>query len=255
MGWKIVVESPNLYTEESSGRFEGDIDIFPDDGLMRREDFLPVTFVYRTQIFQNLTLFFQSCKSRADYIGSQILANQEFIKDGYLPLSYHLTIARRSSSIAFDWKEQCFMCGEKCDTIRDKGCLTKYYDINLKTDQINSNISQTFRYRSAAFQLKEEFYHEPKEEDFGDNVETYRSFYFKIILQDVWPELTIVYQNGKSDLVCSKYVTVGEALRDYKELEQSLHDASDEDIEIDVGTDESIVHKAFDVLKTNLAKY
>ncbi|WAR02367.1 LOW QUALITY PROTEIN: hypothetical protein MAR_008925, partial [Mya arenaria] len=233
---------------------------------------------------------------------------------------------RRSSSNAFEWKSQCFICGEKCDTIRDpsnnlrpgrswsmvetsidsshnstyskvlkaaeikndtslinrlrsvsngdlvalearylrkKGCLTKYYDTNLKTDQINSNVAQKFRYRSAAFQLKEELYHEPKEcfrfieiarEDFGDNVETYRSFYFKILLQDVWPELTVVYQNGKSDLVCSKDVTVGEALRDYKELEQSFYDASDEDIEIDLASDESIVHKAVGVLRRRILR-
>ncbi|WAR13567.1 hypothetical protein MAR_027747 [Mya arenaria] len=171
----------------------------------------------RNPNLSKLDTLFQSCKARADYIGSQILANQEFIKDGSLPLRYHrncratyqslyhqsFSSTRRSASNAFDWKSQCFICGEKCDTIRDpsnkrpgrswsmvetsidsshnstyskvlkaaeikndtslinrlrsvsngdlvalearyhrkKGCLTKYYDTNLKTDQINSNVA------------------------------------------------------------------------------------------------------------------
>ncbi|WAR13284.1 LOW QUALITY PROTEIN: hypothetical protein MAR_027464, partial [Mya arenaria] len=76
-------------------------------------------------------------------------------------------------------------------------------------------------------------------EDFGDNKHT------EVLLQDVWPELTFVYQNGKSDLVCSKFVTVGEALRDYKELEQSFHDET---------SDESIVHKAVGVLRRRILR-
>ena len=101
----------------------------------------------------------------------------------------------------------------------------------------NANVKKV-RYRSAAFQLKEyeecimthkkvvqlelkKRFIEIAREDFCDDVEFYRSCHFKILLQGVWPELTFVYQNGKSDLVCSKEVTVGEALRYYKELEQS----------------------------------
>ena len=101
----------------------------------------------------------------------------------------------------------------------------------------NANVKK-FRYRSAAFQLKEyeecimthkkvvqlelkKRFIEIAREDFCDDVDFYRSCYLKILLQGVWPEMTFVYQNGKSDLVCSKEVTVGEALRDYKKLEQS----------------------------------
>ncbi|WAR09163.1 hypothetical protein MAR_019121, partial [Mya arenaria] len=262
-----------------------------------------------------LDTLFQSCKARADYIGSQILANQESIKDGSLPLRYHrncratyqslyhqsfssslkktdpeinnnenVTIARRSSSKHLTGSHNVSSVVKSLELLH-MGILwlwrlaiterkaVKYYDTNLKTDQNNCNVAQKFRYRSAAFQLKEEYadsimnqknvykltdlrkrFIEIAREDFGDYVETYRSFYFKILMQDVWPELTFVYQNGKSDLVCSKDVTVGEALRDNKELEQSFHDASDEDIEIDLASDESIVHKAVGVLRKRILR-
>ncbi|WAQ98254.1 hypothetical protein MAR_022627 [Mya arenaria] len=185
------------------------------------------------------------------------------------------TIARRSSSIVFDRTSQCFIRGEKCDTIWDPNSqrpgrswsmvetsIDSSHNI-LKAAEIKNDTSLKSRLRRVsngscgslgslslkerlssqiigALKLKEEYADYimtqkkvykltelRKREDFGDSVETYRSFYFKILLQIVWPELTFVYQNGKSDLVCSKDVTVGAALRDNKELEQSVHDASD----------------------------
>ena len=36
-----------------------------------------------------LDTLFQSCKARADYIGRHVLANEELITDGSLPLHYH----------------------------------------------------------------------------------------------------------------------------------------------------------------------
>ncbi|WAR03699.1 hypothetical protein MAR_010257, partial [Mya arenaria] len=240
-----------------------------DDGLMRRGHIFPPN-----PNLSKLYTLSQSCKARADYIGSQILANKELIKDGSFHLPYHrncratyqspyhqsfssslkkteinnnenVTITRRSSSIAFDWKSQCFICGEKCDTIRDPSfqrpnsscsmvetsidAILKAAEIKndtslilwlwrlaiterkavLPNNQINSNNAQKFRFRSAAFKLKE---------GYADSIMTQK----------------------KLDLVCSKDVTVGEALRDYKD---------DEDIEIDLATDESIVHKAVCVLR------
>ena len=106
-------------------------------------NFQPVAHVYRNQIWQNLKLF-QSYKARVDYIGRQVLANKELITDGSFPLRYHrncratyqslyhqsfasslkrtdfdmnnnesVTIIRRSSLVAFNWKSQCFICGER----------------------------------------------------------------------------------------------------------------------------------------------
>jgi len=154
---------------------------------------------------------------------------------------------------------------------RKKGCLTKYYVSNFNTKQTNDPIPEKFIYRSAAVQLKAE-YEEPimtqkkvyqlselrkrfieiAKERHGDNVESYKSSYFKKLLQHVWPELECVYQKGKSDLICSNQVTVGDALRDYKELEQSCYDADEEEIEVDIETDESIVHKAVGILRRRI---
>ena len=104
-------------------------------------------------------------------------------------------------------------------------CFSRFFVVSLATQLFHSLLCSFSCYLVVAvvsllFELKKIFI-EIAREDFCDDVEFYRSCHFKILLQGVWPELTFVYQNGKSDLVCSKEVTVGEALRYYKELEQS----------------------------------
>ncbi|XP_060579919.1 uncharacterized protein LOC132736737 [Ruditapes philippinarum] len=98
-----------------------------------------------------LDILFQSCIRRNDYIGNQILYNEKEIREGSVPLRYHRNCrasyqsschqkflsksnadskmdtqtersarsSTRSTSIEFDWKSHCFICGEKCSSIRD----------------------------------------------------------------------------------------------------------------------------------------
>jgi hypothetical protein len=154
---------------------------------------------------------------------------------------------------------------------RKKGCLTKFYG-NKTNKTVNEETPDKFKYMAAALKLKEEFeyslmtqmkvhklselrnrFNTIAKEEFKEDVSAYKTNYFKRLLKEAWPELICVHQNGKSDLVCSSQISFDTAVRRYDELEQSFQEETDlEEMELELDSDESIVHKAVGILKSRI---
>ena len=96
-----------------------------------------------------LERLYEACRIRNDNVGKYILANAGRFEDGSIPLRFHRNCkasyqskyhqsysqknfseggtseisksvpATRSSVDTFDWKTNCFICGEKCDPKQD----------------------------------------------------------------------------------------------------------------------------------------
>ena len=90
-----------------------------------------------------------------------------------------------------------------------------------------------------------------------DNVESYTSQKLKRQLSKEWPEISFIAQAGASDFVCSKDISVGDALHKANELTKLLEASAD----MDTGdfeqapvqmTDESIVHQAVGILRKRI---
>ncbi|WAR16171.1 hypothetical protein MAR_030765 [Mya arenaria] len=79
------------------------------------------------------------------------------------------------------------------------------------------------------------------------------------LLGAIWPEIAFVHQHGKSDLVCSSNKTIGEAIREAKQIEQIIqHDnecSYENTTESEPETDETIVHKAIGILRRRVMDY
>ena len=191
----------------------------------------------------------------------------------------------KCSMSSFEWKEKCFICGERCspkhrgtwsmvesaiddksknmytkllevaelredeemllrlrgvphgDLVaiearyhRKKGCYTRYVSYrNISASVNQSKIDNAYlkairnlveEYRPAIIENKEVYLLTTLKERFlqlaiengVDNPDSYKSFNLKRQLMQECPHLSFISQPGRSDLVCSNDISVGEAL-------------------------------------------
>ena len=160
---------------------------------------------------------------------------------------------------------------------RKKGCLAKYLvSENRRLREMQTDASGIAT--SAISLLKEEFeqsivnerkvfkmttlksrFLEIANEISKENLPSYKSSTFKRQLKRNWPSVDIIPQSGRfSDLVYSRDMSVAEALRKANELERKLTVAASTEennksnVDLNVETDEQIVHKAVNVIRRKL---
>ena len=160
---------------------------------------------------------------------------------------------------------------------RKKGCLAKYLvSENRRLREMQTDASGIAT--SAISLLKEEFeqsivnerkvfkmttlksrFLEIANDISKENLPSYKSSTFKQQLKRNWPSVDIIPQSGRfSDLVYSRDMSVAEALRKANELEWKLTIAASTEennksnVDLDVETDEQIVHKAVNVIRRKL---
>ena len=164
---------------------------------------------------------------------------------------------------------------------RKKACVAKYTDTR-KHSPLTKDTKTSNAYIDAAGQVKEEFQAAVMSEkcvfqlttlktkfcglasELGiENPDSYTTFNFKRLLKNIWPELSFIPQPGRSDLVCSSAITVGEALSTAKELGRAVKEfEEDEDAASEQSglwsstyeSDESLIHKTIGVLRQRILK-
>lgn len=160
---------------------------------------------------------------------------------------------------------------------RKKGCLATYINPNsiaaIKRQQdgcesLYNNAICTLieEYKSLIIEQRQVFLLSSIKERFhsilidsGDGPPAYSSQTLKQRLQRDCPHFAFIPQRGKSDLVCSANVSVGEVMQKAQVFSQVLKDipscTDDESgslLDEDLDTDEGIVHKAVSILRKNL---
>lgn len=107
--------------------------------------------------------------------------------------------------------------------------------------------------------LKERYFEIAREKEITVNSEI-SSFYFKRLLNQIWPELRFFSRSGLTDIVCSNDVTVDEALRRTVTLGKTLHEMNEDFTEQLLETspesneDLSVLHQAAVILITRVLK-
>lgn len=158
-----------------------------------------------------------------------------------------------------------------------KNCLSHYIS-QRNVSSTKKDAQRKSVYCQAISKTKDEFYHQIMEDrdvflltsmrarfaeivqeiEPGDPV-LYKSCNFKTQLQKEWPELCFIAQPGKSDLVCSQDISVGEALQKANQLAQVLKQVPEQTYESGSSdtpsvTDDSIVHLAVGILRRRMTQ-
>lgn len=260
------------------------------------------------------------CNTRSDEISQKIVSNEAAIRSGELKLFYHKTcrtkflyqIKKNEDTLVlqemtafsakftrsqqtysdFDWKRDCFICGEKC-SVKHKskwsqieGSIdetSKLYqqlleisklknDSELHNRLLSSNgdlVAQEARYhrkKGCLAKLLSHMYSKFKEFFEKHNTENGSipsTRQVKKALQSVWPEVKFIHRKGLSDLVCSADINVEDALPKLVDLEKSFDSLKEEEHDADAllsrlfsdhSDERSVIHQAAGILRERILK-